>query len=108
LPVLGAIALILLGLGVRAWLAVSDPVPVSLGFQSHNGEVGSLPAEVIVNHEPARTVTTTCVSKDAKQPSDCRVELELLPGRYTFSVRVATPQGWTPWSEPATEEVKPR
>jgi hypothetical protein len=105
LLVLGVVAL-LLGFGVRAWWLADGPVPMSLDFEGNNGETGSLPAEVIVDEDPARTATATCTSKKANEPSNCEVKLELVPGRHTFRVRLRTPQGWTPWSEPTPGEVK--
>ena len=107
--VLGIVALALvLGLGARACRAAVTPVPVDLGFDSHNGEVGSLPAEVIVDGGPPLRVTTVCEAKEVQQPSACRADLSLPPGPHTFSVRVQTPRGWTPWSEVVPAVVKRR
>jgi hypothetical protein len=107
--VLGIVALTLvLGLAARACRADVTLVPVDLGFDSHNGEIGSLPAEVIVDGGPPLRVTTVCEAREAQQPSVCRSDLTLPPGPHTFSVRVQTPWGWTPWSEVVPAVVKRR
>jgi hypothetical protein len=100
-----ALVLFLVAVGGTAYCAYARKaprtMPVTLAFDEHNGLVGDVPVEVIIDDGPSQPLTADCAK--TKGPGVvCRVRLSVAQGSREFRVRTRSPRGWSPWSVTTT------
>jgi hypothetical protein len=78
-------------------------VPVTLAFYEHNGLIGTVPVEVVIDEGPPQRKMASCAA-DAEFVT-CRVALDVATGWHTFKVRTASSREWSPWSVTTALEV---